>query len=62
MENYITKYQNEDDLQFAIQNWTLNRNKIEFLCALEELRNANLNRVQFEAVKKESDKGKKSQH
>lgn len=58
----IAKYQNEGDLQFAIQNWTLNRNKIEFLCALEELRNANLNRVQFEAVKKESDKGKKLQH
>ena len=50
----ITKYRNEDDPRFVIQNWMRNRNTIEFLAVWEILHNPDFNRVQFEAVKNEA--------
>lgn len=50
----IAKYKNNEDPRFVIQNWMRNRNTIEYLGVWEILSNPNFNRVQFEAVKKES--------
>ena len=50
----IAKYRNSDDPRFVIQNWTRNRNTVEFLSVWEELHNPDFNRVQFEAVKEEA--------
>ena len=50
----IAKYKNNEDPRFVIQNWMRNRNTIEYLGVWEILSNPNFNRVQIEAVKKES--------
>ena len=50
----IAKYKNNEEPRFVIQNWMRNRNTIEYLGVWEILSNPNFNRVQFEAVKKES--------
>lgn len=50
----IAKYKNNEDPRFVIQNWMRNRNTIEYLGVWEIVSNPNFNRVQFEAVKKES--------
>ena len=50
----IAKYKNSEDPRFVIQNWMRNRDTIEFLGLWEILSNPNFNRLQFEAVKKDS--------
>ena len=50
----ISKYRNDNDPRFVIQNWMRNRNTVEFLAVWEELHNPDFNRVQFEAVRSET--------
>ena len=51
----LTKYKNEDDPRFVIQNWMLNKNTIEFLGIWEEIHNPGFNRVQFKTIKNGAD-------
>ena len=59
MDDYISltdiaKYRDAENPRFIIQNWMRNRNTVEFLGLWEALNNPDFNRVDFEAVKKET--------
>ena len=49
-----TRYKNNDDPRFAIQNWMRNRNTLEFIGLWETLNNPNFNRVQFDTFRNEA--------
>lgn len=50
----ISKYKNDDDPRFLIQNWMRNRNTLEFIGLWELLNNSNFNRVQFDTFRSEA--------
>src|SRR5260363_177103 len=47
----ISKYKNDDDPRFLIQNWMRNRNTLEFIGLWEILNNPNFKRVEFDGFK-----------
>ena len=50
----MAKYKNTDEPRFIIQNWTRNRNTLEFIGLWEALNNPNFNRVQFDTFRNEA--------
>lgn len=50
----IAKKVNLDEPRFVIQNWMRNKDTIDYLGLWEKIYNINFNRVEFEAVKRDS--------